>query len=58
MLKLERETAASTNFHSEALFTRDALILITQHAPFSRKALFWVVFSRLRTAKKPDDELG
>ena len=40
MLELERETAATTKISTqETLF----VILITQHAPFSRKGLLLIV---------------
>ena len=37
--ELERETAARTNFYSGSTVYSRCMILITQHAPFSRKGL-------------------
>ena len=39
MLELERETAATTNFHSGSAVYLWCVILITQHALFSWKGL-------------------
>ena len=50
MLELERETAAATTNIS----TQEALFLITQHAPFSRKGLG--VWARLHDKPQPHFE--